>query len=134
MVTDTNLGTLRESLNADGDVELILDATVDFGGSAGGGNLIVQDLTGRTVYSTAIPPANDTLKIRWDGRDAEGNLMPPGSYRVSAEALINGQSQSVSVYAHQQVQSVAIDGRSGQVSLELGNGQDLSIDQVKAFL
>jgi hypothetical protein len=38
------------------------------------------------------------------------------------------------VYAHQQVQSVAVDARTGQLSLELANGTDVSIDEVKAFL
>jgi flagellar basal-body rod modification protein FlgD len=91
-------------------------------------------MAGRLVYSTALPPSEGDLKVRWDGLDSEGNALPPGRYRVSAEALVNGQSQSISVYAHQQVQSVAVDARTGQLSLELGNGTDVTIDEVRAFL
>ena len=134
VVTDTNLATLREVSGADGEAHLVLDATVDFGGSVAGGNLYIQDMAGRLVYSTALPPSEGDPKVRWDGLDGEGNALPPCRYRISAEALINGQSQSVSVYAHKQVQSVAVDARTGQLSLELANGTDVSIDEVKAFL
>jgi flagellar basal-body rod modification protein FlgD len=134
VVTDSNLGLLREVTTADGTSALVLDATVDFGSGASGGNLFVQDLTGRVVYSTGLPAGEGDLKVRWDGLDAQGNPVPPGRYRISAEALVNGQNQALSVYAHQPVQSVAIDGPSGTVTLELANGEEVSLDQVKAFL
>jgi len=134
VVTDTNVGALREFVDANGDVQSFLDATVEFGGSTGGGNLVIQDMTGRLVYSTPLPPSQGDLKVRWDGLDNAGNALPPGRYRVSAEAMINGQSQSVSVHAHQPVQSVAVDAQTGQLTLELGDGSDISIDEVKAFL
>lgn len=134
VVTDTNVGTLREGVDADGEPAAILDATVDFDGAAGGGTLYVQDMTGRLVFSTALPPADGELKVRWDGRDNQGTLMPAGQYRISAEALVNGQNQSVSVYAHQQVQSVAVEGATGEVTLELVGGDEVTIDEVKAFL
>jgi flagellar basal-body rod modification protein FlgD len=134
VVTDTNVGLLQEAFDADGESVLSLDATVDYGSGASSGNLVVQDLTGRVVYTTSLPPGEGDLKVRWDGRDAQGNLMPPGRYRISAEGQVNGQSRGLSVYAHQPVQSVAIDGATGRVTLELGSGEEVSIDQVKAFL
>jgi len=133
VVTDTNVGTLQA---VDGeDSGFALDATVDFGGSSAGGTLYVQDLAGRLVYSAALPPTSGgDLKVRWDGTDAQGNLLAPGSYRVSAESVVGGQSTSVSVYAHQRVESVAVDGAQGAVTLNLGNGSDVSLEQVKQFL
>lgn len=134
VVTDTNVGTLREVVDGDGESAFVLDATVDFGGTSAGGNLYVQDESGRLVYSTSLPPADGDLKVRWDGRDEEGSLLPAGRYRISAEAMINGQSQAVSVYAHQQVQSVAVEGATGQVTLELIGGEEITLDEVNAFL
>ncbi|MEE4280180.1 MAG: flagellar hook capping FlgD N-terminal domain-containing protein [Halieaceae bacterium] len=134
VVTESNLGQLREAIGPDGEPALILDATVDVGGASAGGTLQVQDMSGRLVYSTPLPPIDGDLKVRWDGRDAEGNAMPPGTYRVSADALIDGQSQSVSVHAHQVVQAVAIDSGTGATRLELGNGKNVNISDVKAFL
>jgi flagellar basal-body rod modification protein FlgD len=135
VVTESNLGTLAEVVNSDGESSFALDASVDFGGSAAGGTLYVQDMAGRLVYSSALPPsAGGQLKVRWDGLDAQGRQMPVGTYRVSAEALVNGQSTAVSVYAHQRVESVSVDGAGGTVTLNLGNGSDVQLGQVKQFL
>jgi len=135
VVTDSNLGTLTEVIGSDGASGLALDASVDFGGSAAGGTFYVQDMSGRLVYSSALPPsAGGELKVRWDGVDTQGNPMPPGTYRVSAEALVGGQSTAVSVYAHQRVESISVDGTGGAVTLNLGNGSDVQLGQVKQFL
>lgn len=136
VVTDTNVGNLVPTINSRGEEALGLDATVDFGGSStAGGTFYVQDLAGRLLYSAPLPPSTGgQLPVRWDGRDAQGQLLAPGSYRVSAEALVGGQSTAVSVYAHQRVDSVAIDQSQGAVTLKLGNGSDVPLDQVKQFL
>jgi flagellar basal-body rod modification protein FlgD len=135
VVTDSNLGQLFEVTAADGQPGLALDATVEFGGSTSGGTFYVQDMAGRLVYSAALPPAaGGQLPVRWDGRNAQGELLAPGTYRVSAEAIVGGQSTAVSVYAHQRVDSVAVDGGRGAVTLNLGNGSNVQLDQVKQFL
>lgn len=135
VMTDSNLGQLTGAANAQGEFEYSLDATVDFGGSTSGGNFYVQDLSGRLVYTAALPAsAGGQLPVRWDGRNAQGELMAPGSYRVSAEAVVGGQSTSVSVFAHQRIESVAVDGAQGAVSLNLANGNKVGLDQVKQFL
>ncbi|MFT6770753.1 flagellar hook assembly protein FlgD [Congregibacter sp.] len=136
IVTDSNLGALTEVTSADGEVGFAMDATVEFGDSStSGGSFYVQDLAGRLVYSSALPPSTGgQLPVRWDGRNAQGELMPPGTYRVSAEAVVGGQSTAVSVYAHQRVDSVAVDGARGAVSLNLANGSNVALDQVKQFL
>ena len=135
VVTDSNLGQLADVPNAQGELEYALDATVEFGSSTSGGNFYVQDLSGRLVYSAALPASQGgQLPVRWDGRNAQGEVVPPGTYRVSAEAIVGGQSTAVSVFAHQRVDSVAVDGAQGAVSLNLGNGSNISLDQVKQFL
>lgn len=136
VVTESNLGTLGTVAGADGQTSLALDATVDFGGSStAGGTLYVQDLSGRLVYSAALPASTGgQLPVRWDGRSAQGDLLPPGTYRVSAESTIGGQSTAVSVFAHQRVGSVAVDQAQGVVTLKLDNGNDVQLDQVKQFL
>lgn len=135
VTTDSNLGELAEVVNAQGETEYGLDATVEFGSSTAGGNFYVQDLTGRLVYSAALPPSQGgQLPVRWDGRNAQGELVPPGTYRVSAEAIVGGQSTAVSVFAHQRVESVSVDGAQGAVTLNLGNGSSVALDQVKQFL
>ncbi|MFK8043739.1 flagellar hook assembly protein FlgD [Congregibacter sp.] len=135
VTTESNLGELAEVPNAQGEMEYALDATVEFGSSNAGGSFFVQDMTGRLVYSAALPPSQGgQLPVRWDGRNAQGELVPPGTYRVSAEAIVGGQSTAVSVFAHQRVESVAVDGAQGAVTLNLGNGSSIALEEVKQFL
>ena len=134
VVTSTNVGELRTDAEANDGNSRYLDVTVDFGDSANGGSLFVQDLSGRLVYTKQLPAVSGHLPVRWDGRDSAGNLLPTGSYRVSAEGLINGVSQTVPVYAHHEVKSIGIEGSTGQVSLRLANGEDLPIHKVEQFL
>ncbi|WOJ96659.1 flagellar hook capping FlgD N-terminal domain-containing protein [Congregibacter brevis] len=135
VTTESNLGELAEVPNAQGEMEYALDATVEFGSSNAGGSFFVQDMTGRLVYSAALPPSQGgQLPVRWDGRNAQGELAPPGTYRVSAEAIVGGQSTAVSVFAHQRVESVAVDGAQGAVTLNLGNGSSIALEEVKQFL
>lgn len=135
VVTDSNLGQLQEFLGPNGDVLAGMEATVDFDGNASGGNIYVQDTSGRLVYSAPLPTGiAGELKVQWDGLDNEGNRMPPGKYRISAETNVGGQGVAIPVYAHQRIESVAIDSTTGGVSLNLSDGGNVAIDEVKSFL
>lgn len=135
VVTDSNVGQLQLVEGDDGEVALGLDATVDFQGNSSGGTIFVQDLSGRLVYSAALPAGvSGELQVQWDGLDNQGEAMPPGNYRISAETTVNGQNQAIPVYAHQRVDSVAIDSTTGQVTLNLSDGAKLPVTEIKQFL
>ena len=109
----------------------MLDATVSLSGNRGG-MLYVQDMTGQLVYSAALPPeATGDFQIRWGGTDADGNMMPPGNYRISAETNSGGEVTSVPVYAHSRVQSVSINPATGSASLNLVDGSKLSFAEIR---
>ncbi len=135
VVTEGNIGTLRAiGVNEDNELAMALDATVEFPDGASAATFYVQDSSGRLVYSAPLPPTSgDDVRVQWDGRDNNGELLDPGRYQVSAEAVVNGSAQTVVVNAHQQVESVAVDPSSG-VSLNLANGQSVQVDEVKSFL
>ena len=129
--TESNVGFLGAATDQDGEAVGVLDATVSLGGNRGG-MLYVQDMTGQLVYSAALPAdATGDFQIRWGGTDASGNMMPPGSYRISAEANVGGEVTSVPVYAHSRVQSVSINPATGTASLNLVDGSKLSFAEVK---
>jgi flagellar basal-body rod modification protein FlgD len=133
VVADSNVGQLRAA--ADGEEGAQLQATIDFRGNPSGGTFYVQDLTGRLVYSAPLPAGVEgELQVAWDGRDESGELMPEGSYRVSAETQSGGQNRALPVYAHQQVVSVAIDSSTGAVTLNLGDGSKVPVNQIRQFL
>lgn len=133
VVTDGNIGQLNAT-DAEGE-NFALNATVDFGTNPTGGTLYVQDLTGRLVYQAPLPGGvTGELPVQWDGLDQDGNQLPPGNYRVSAETQIDGQNTVIPVYAHQRIDSVAIDSTSGQVTLNLSDGASVSVNEVRQFL
>ena len=129
--TESNVGFLEAATDQDGEAVEMLDATVSLGGNRGG-MLYVQDMTGQLVYSAALPAdATGDFQIRWGGTDASGNMMPPGSYRISAEANVGGEMASVPVYAHSRVQSVSINPATGTASLNLVDGSKLSFAEIR---
>ncbi len=133
VATESNLGQLR-AVEGEADT-LSLTATVDFQGSTTGGALYVQDLTGRLVYTAPLPPGvGGELQIQWDGLDLDGNPLPEGSYRISAETQVNGSSTALPVYAHQEVVSVAINSTTGEATLNLSDGQSVPVSGIRQFL
>jgi len=135
VVTEGNVGSLRAiGVSEDNELALALDATVEFPNGAAAASFFVQDASGRLVYSAPLPPSSGgDVRVQWDGRNSNGELMEPGRYRVSAEAMVDGSAQTMVVNAHQQVESVAVDPASG-VSLNLANGQSVEVNEVKSFL
>ena len=72
--------------------------------------------------------------MQWDGTDDAGNAMVPGQYRVSAEAVIGGKNQAVSVYTHGMVDSVTVDRSGAGVVLNLAGGDQVALSAVERFL
>ena len=131
--TSSNVGNLGVlGTTTEGETVMRLSASVDMGNNATGGTFYIQDMAGQLVFSGNLPPGPGTLPVVWDGVDAEGNALPPGQYRISAEVNRNGGVQPVSVFAHEQVVSVEI-GAGNAVILNLANGQSLGINEVKEF-
>ncbi len=131
ITTESNIGYLEFSTDAEGEPVANLEATVSLGGNRGG-MVFVQDMTGQLVFSTALPAeATGDFPIRWEGIDSEGNLVPPGNYRISAETGMGGVISSAPVYAHNRVQSVSIDPATGTAQLNLGDGTKLSFAEVR---
>ncbi|SRR6056297_12760 len=127
VVTESNLGSLS--------AEAPLDATIDLPSSSSEVMLYVQDNTGRLVHSRALGAVNaGELNVQWDGIGDDGNPLPPGQYRVSAEAVIGGQVQAVPAYAHARVESVTVDQSKGSVMLNLAGGDQVALSSVKRFI
>jgi len=59
----------------------------DISGAQGDARIVVQDASGRAVYSTAAPAQSGAQTFTWDGKDSAGRALPDGAYRlvVSAE-------------------------------------------------
>ncbi len=127
VVTESNVGMLQ-----DGET---LDATIDLPERAYEVTLFVQDMAGRVVHTRPLGAASaGELGVQWDGTDDAGNVMASGQYRVSAEAVIAGKNQAVSVYTHGLVDSVTVDRSGAGVVLNLAGGDKVALSAVERFL
>lgn len=127
VVTGSNLGVLA--------AEETLDATVKLPSSSSGVTVFVQDMSGRLIHSRSLGAAESgDIDFQWDGSDDEGNIAPPGQYRVSAEAVVSGQAQALSVHTHSLVESVSIDSAGAGVVLNLAGGDEVGLSAVKSIL
>lgn len=127
VVTESNVGVLAEGET--------LDATIDLPQRAYEVTLYIQDTAGRVVHTQPLgTAAAGELGVQWDGTDDAGNVMAPGQYRVSAEAVIAGQNQAVSVYTHGLVDSVTVDRSGAGVVLNLAGGDKVALSAVERFL
>lgn len=133
VATDSNVGTTNYmGTTADGQDVFGMQASVDMPDNSQGGTFYVQDTAGQLVYSGPIPAGGGTQLIQWDGRNTNGEQLPLGQYRISADSFYGGAATPASVRAHEQVMSVSI-GQGGAVTLNLTNGQSLPVSQVKEF-
>lgn len=127
VVTNSNVG----ALGVDGSI----DATIDLPQNATNVVLYVQNEVGQLVYNEDLgSAAAGELKVNWDGIGNTGLQLPPGQYRISAEAQIGGQNQAASVYTHSLVESVTVDQAGGGVLLNLSGGTQVGTTGVKSFL
>jgi flagellar basal-body rod modification protein FlgD len=127
VITDGNVSTLAEGQ--------ALGGTIDLPENASAVTVYVQDLAGGLVHSQPLGArSSGGHAFRWDGMDADGEQLSPGQYRLSAEAVVNGEVRSVSVYSHELVESVSVGKSGSSVMLNLQGGGNASMADIKGFL
>ncbi|TDV08056.1 flagellar hook assembly protein FlgD [Paraburkholderia caballeronis] len=73
------------------------------------------------------------VPLTWTPKDAQGNVLPDGTYTISATQTINGKTSSATTLAASQVQSV-IQQADGSAGLALSNGNTVPLSSVAAIL
>jgi len=74
------------------------------------------------------------LSFKWDGFADDGSVTPAGHYLVTAEALINGSRQAISVSLEERIESISLnngaDGSPAGTFLNLASGQTVTLNDV----
>jgi flagellar basal-body rod modification protein FlgD len=122
-VTDT-----PTQLNTGGDIS----GNIDLPTGASGVQVSVFDAQGRLVQELISgPQMPGSMPIVWDGKDATNKPAPPGLYRLSATAVVNGQTSKVPVNTLSTVRSIATNPADGSVSVEVDGGKSVLLTDVK---
>lgn len=57
--------------------------------------------------------AAGAIRFEWDGKNADGEMMPQGDYKLKAEANINGKYTSLPTATFKNIDSVNVNGANG---------------------
>lgn len=70
------------------------------------------------TFSVGAKSAGDH-RLEWDGKDDNGNTLPPGNYAINASGNINGKPQNLEMSMYANVNSVLLGNADGNVMLNI---------------
>lgn len=87
--------------------------------------------TGALIRSIVVgPQSSGILQANWDGRNADGNPVSPGSYVVRGSVTRSGASENVIPATYARVETVSWDALNADLNLNLQGGITLPLAQV----
>jgi flagellar basal-body rod modification protein FlgD len=126
VLAPTGLAALGEGGSISGSVELPA-ASSDVAVS-------VFDQSGQLVRRLELgSQAAGPVSFQWDGLRDDGSFAEPGTYFVSAEASVDGQTEAVDTMLASQVRSVTLS-KSGGLLLDLEGVGSLDFSEVHQIL
>ncbi|MFT5175266.1 MAG: flagellar hook assembly protein FlgD, partial [Gammaproteobacteria bacterium] len=72
--------------------------------------------------------------FRFDGRDASGARLPPGSYRIEGQTQVGSAAAGAEITLAQRIDSVTIGARLDDLKLNLAGGETVGFSSVREFL
>jgi flagellar basal-body rod modification protein FlgD len=114
-------------LGAEGEVK----GSIEVPASTGGLRLSIQNQSGELVRQIDLGSSPAGMKsFSWDGQDGNGNALPPGSYKIAAEASYPGGTVQLPTMVSANVDSVSL-GQNGSVTLNLAGMGSIALSDVK---
>jgi flagellar basal-body rod modification protein FlgD len=123
VLAPSNFGVLGASGQISGNVEVpATTAGLRVSIENGAGERVRQlDLGGQSA---------GVVGFNWDGKDGNGNSLPPGSYRIAAEASYPDGQQQLGTMVSANVDSVSL-GQGGSVTLNLAGMGSIALSDVQ---
>ena len=92
----------------------------------------VYTTTGQLLGQVALgPQPAGQAAFNWDGRLADGTVLPPGAYQLEAEAVIDGKVEAVETLISARVDSVSLGQAGREPVLNLSNVGPMGFSQVR---
>ena len=108
-----------------------ISGIVDLPNSANNVRVGILSPSGELVRNINLgSQAGGRVPFGWDGRDENGNLLPPGRYSVAALAGDGDQSLSLNTFVNAHVDSVSLNQQSRTLTLNLKDMGSVSMSDV----
>ncbi|ALS99096.1 flagellar hook assembly protein FlgD [Lacimicrobium alkaliphilum] len=93
--------------------------------------ITVEDQFGQTVRTMNIGTNEaGNIQFGWDGTDGNGNLLPPGNYKISASGKVGDETKDLPTAINRHVNSVSLASSSQGVILNLAGDESVKIGDV----
>lgn len=94
----------------------------------------VYDSTGATVNRVNLGQQSaGNVSFMWDGKDASGKVMPPGTYRFEAQASYADGTKGLYTMLSANVDSVTLGQNGGELTLNLAGLGSVPLSQVQVI-
>lgn len=92
----------------------------------------IKDNSGQVVRSIDVgSQESGDVDFIWDGKNNNGERMPPGNYSIAAYGQVGGKSEQLKTSIIAQVESVSLGGTDGKVLLNLTGLGQVEFSEVK---
>jgi len=97
--------------------------------------LDIFDAAGALVSRRAITPrATGSTPFVWEGLNDAGQRLAPGNYRLSAQAMVDGEAMAVQTRMRQRIDSVSFGASLDDLGLNLQDGSRVAFSAVQEIL
>ena len=108
-----------------------MNVAVELGSAASNVQLEITDVNGQLVRRIDVgEQAPGTVRIEWDGRNQDGELMAAGDYKVVARVIRGISYESVPTLIESSIESVTLGHFGGGMTLNTTGGGTLALAQV----
>ncbi|GHD47838.1 flagellar basal-body rod modification protein FlgD [Marinobacter persicus] len=108
-----------------------LSGTVEVPASTGGLRISVMNKSGELVRQIDMGSSEPGIaSFEWDGKDGNGNSLPPGAYVIKAEGSYPSGTEQLSTMVSANVDSVSL-GQGGAITLNLAGLGSLPLSEVR---
>ena len=92
----------------------------------------IYDATSGALLRSIVagPQSAGVLEMTWDGRRADGTVVPPGSYIIRGTKTVGGNSTEIQPSTYATVKTVSWDSQAADLSLNLSGGAVLPLANV----
>ena len=108
---------------------------IDLPQSVGSLEVTISDSVGQVVRQFNLGTQGSGLvDLNWDGLTNNGEQLAPGTYRISAQAQIDGENQSLNTLVVAPVESVSLARDGSEPTLNLSNIGAIALNAVRRVL